>query len=209
MVWNLGKRCKIKELIKKNKCHDLLSYFIKKKVELPCRITETRDVIECKLQMKLCFCGTWVYSTTLEQTPDNCCLFSKPWIFKWNSEAFILFSWGVFEKLDKYESTIYLQQRCFRKRYFSILHGLKDKTKSCRLCVVLLLQAAVPSVCFRVWHLPLGRENWHVSPFIADWFHCVGAFLLPLGCNLPVDLLKQIELNEISTYILNSFFFSF
>lgn len=60
------------------------------------------------------------------------------------------------------------------KRYFSIPCGSKDKTKSCWLCVVLLLQAAVPSVCFRVWHLPLGRKNWHVSPFIADWFHCTG-----------------------------------
>ena len=60
------------------------------------------------------------------------------------------------------------------KRYFSILCGLRDKTKSCRLCVVLLPQTAVPSVCFRVWHLPLGRRSWHVSPFIADWLHCAG-----------------------------------
>lgn len=31
------------------------------------------------------------------------------------------------------------------------------------------------AVCFRVWHLPLGRKNWHVLPFIAGWFPCAGA----------------------------------
>lgn len=86
-------------------------------------------------------------------------------------EALILFSWGVFET---YRLNKYIFSNMLLKGYFSRLCGLKDKTRSCRLCVVLLLQTAVPSVCFRVWHLPLGRRNWHVSPFIADWFHCAG-----------------------------------
>ena len=84
--------------------------------------------------------------------------------------AFLLFSQeGVSEepKLNKEEPTTTFSKTLL-KRYFSMLCGLRDKTKSCRLCAVLLLQTALPSVCFRVWHLPLGRRSWHASPFIAD-----------------------------------------
>lgn len=82
--------------------------------------------------------------------------------------------WGMLGKLKISKGVHSSPAKARFKRHFRSLGGSKDKTKSCWLCVPLLLQTAGLAVCFRVWHLPLGRENWHASLFIAGWVPCAG-----------------------------------
>lgn len=44
------------------------------------------------------------------------------------------------------------------KRNFNIICDLQNRTIAA-LCCAFRAQTAVPSVCLRVWHLPLGRKT--------------------------------------------------
>lgn len=101
--------------------------------------------------------------------------FIKHWVLHETLRGFhYAFLRGVLGKLKISLGVHFSPAKACFKRHFRILGASKDKTKSCWLCAPLLLQAAGLFVCFRVWHLPLGRENWHVSPFIAGWVPCAG-----------------------------------
>lgn len=95
------------------------------------------------------------------------------------------------------------------KRYFSILCGLGDKTKSCGLCAVLpcRLQSLLSALGCGSCHW--GGEAGKCRLLQQTDFIVLGAsFSQPLGSNLLVDLLKQKQLKEISPYI-PGFFFKF
>ena len=112
-------------------------------------------------------------------------------------------------RLNKEEPTTTFSKMLL-KRYFSILCGLGDKTKSCRLCAVLpcRLQSLLSALGCGSCHW--GGEAGKCRLLQQTDFIVLGASISqPLGSNLLVDLLKQKELKELSPYIPSFFFSSF
>lgn len=145
-------RWKIKELIKKNPLQPFLSLCRtnRGKAELPCRMAQANGISQgwnrAPVRRELVsLCYTRPLTTAI--------FFIKCWLYMELKRLSLHFPKVCWESwINRGIHDLSSAKMCFG-RHFSVLHGYKDLTKSCRLCAV------VPSACFQGVASATGEEN--------------------------------------------------